>query len=306
MRMAYVAKDGRRFVAVRKGDTYVDLSRTGMKWSSGLTELLELGSAGLAAARVAANEAPASALVDPREVSFLRLNEPYCITCVGSNYAAHIRERGREFPKEPSCFMKTLSAFAAHGQPIERPANSEQLDYEVELAVVIGREGRYVPIESALEYVAGYTIMNEGSVRDFQARYNNVALGKNFPNSGALGPELVTVDELPPGAHGLRIGTRINGATVQDSTTADLVFDVPMLVSLVSHTVGLRPGDIIATGTPAGVGAAREPALWLKSGDTVEMFIEGIGTLTNRVVDTPAPAGGHGYARASYIPKVSE
>ncbi|HSV45499.1 MAG TPA: fumarylacetoacetate hydrolase family protein [Ramlibacter sp.] len=306
MRLAYLVMDGRRFVGVRKGDHYVDLAKSRMRWNSGLTELLECGEAGLRAARDAAEKAGAAEMVQAQAVSFLRLNEPGCITCVGSNYAAHIRERGRPFPKEPSCFMKTLSAFAAHNEALERPANSVELDYEVELAVVIGRAGRYVPIDRALEYVAGYTIMNEGSVRDFQARYNNVALGKNFPKSGALGPELVTADELPAGAQGLRIGTRVNGVTVQDSTTSDLVFDVPMLVSLVSHTVGLRPGDIIATGTPSGVGAAREPALWLKHGDTVEMFIEGIGTLSNPVVDVPAPAGGHGYVRAAYAPKVSE
>lgn len=306
MKLAYVMADGRKFVAVRKGDRYVDLSRSEMKWSQGLTELLALGQEGLKSAGNAAQSAPASAWVDPASVTFLRLNEPQCITCVGSNYAAHIRERGRAFPKEPSCFIKTLSAFSAHLQPIERPANSIELDYEVELCVVVGKAGRHVGISEALEYVAGYTIMNEGSVRDFQGRYNNVTLGKNFPNSGALGPEMVTADELPPGAQGLRVSTRINGQTVQDSTTADLVFDVAMIVSLVSHTVGLRPGDIIATGTPSGVGGARTPPLWLKPGDTVEMTIEGVGTLTNPIIDSPTTPAGHGYRREDYAPKVTE
>jgi acylpyruvate hydrolase len=306
MKLAYVVKDGRKFVAVRRGERYVDLSRSEMNWSQGLTELLAQGPQALDAAKRAADSASSSALVDPATVTFLRLNEPQCITCVGSNYAAHIRERGRAFPKEPSCFMKALSAFSAHQQPIERPANSIQLDYEVELCVVIGKPGRYVSVGDALEYVAGYTIMNEGSVRDFQGWYNNVALGKNFPNSGALGPEMVTADELPPGAEGLRISTRLNGVTVQDSTTSDLVFDIPMLVSLVSHTVGLCPGDIIATGTPSGVGGARNPPLWLKAGDTVEMTIEGVGTLMNPVIDSPTPARGHGYRRADYAPRVTE
>ena len=306
MKLAYVVKDDRRFVVVRKGESYVDLSRTSLKWTSGLTELLALGADGLASVQSAVDTAPKTALVNPGEVTYLRLNEPTCITCVGSNYAAHIRERNRPFPKEPSCFMKTISAFAAHNQAIERPANSIELDYEVELAVVIGREGRYLSIEESLEYVAGYTIMNEGSVRDFQARYNNVALGKNFPKSGALGPEMVTADELPPGAHGLRIGTRLNGEIVQDSNTADLVFDVAMLVSLTSQTVGLRPGDIIATGTPSGVGAARTPPRWLKAGDRIDMFIEGIGILSNTVVDAPVTAKGHLYIREAYAPKVSE
>jgi len=306
MKLAYVRLEDRRFVAVRKGSRYVDLSRTSMKWSSGLTPLLALGREGLTEAAKAADSAPESALVDPSAVTFLRLNEPECITCVGSNYAAHIRERGRAFPTEPSCFLKTLSAVAAHQEAIERPANSVELDYEVELAVVIGREGRYVPVSEALNYVAGYTIMNDGSVRDFQARYGNVTLGKNFPKSGALGPELVTADELPAGAHGLRIQTRVNGQRVQDSTTADLTFDVAMLVSLVSHTVGLRVGDVIATGTPSGVGAARTPPLWLKAGDQVEMSIEGIGTLINPVVDAASPSSGHGYRRDDYAPKIAE
>lgn len=306
MKLAYVAKHGRRFVVVRKGNQYVDLSLTAMGWNGGLTELLALGEKGLTAAKHAVDAAPEAAFVDPESVTYLRLNEPTCITCVGSNYAEHIRERGRPFPKEPSCFIKTLSAFSAHQQALERPANSVELDYEVELAVVIGREGRYVSIEDALNYVAGYTIMNEGSVRDFQGRYNNVSLGKNFPKSGALGPELVTADELPAGAEGLRIGTRVNGVTVQDSTTTDLVFDVPMLISLVSHTVGLQPGDIIATGTPSGVGAARVPPLWLKAGDQIEMYIEGVGTLSNYVVDAPEPVIGHQYDRAVYAPKVAE
>ena len=305
MKLAHVEKDGRRFVAVRQGDSHIDLSRTALRWSKGLTELLALGPEGLAAAQAAAAGADASALVDPAAITYLRLNEPQCITCVGSNYAAHIRERGKPFPKEPSCFMKTLSSFVAHRQPIERPANSEQFDYEAELVIVIGRAGRYVPIKRALDFVAGYALMNDGSVRDFQERYNNITLGKNFPASSALGPEMVTADEAPPGAHGLRISTRVNGITVQDSSTADLVFDVPMLVSLVSQTVGLRPGDLIATGTPSGVAAGMTPPKWLKAGDAIEMTIEGICTLSNTVVDAQAPAAGHGYDRAAYAPKVA-
>ena len=305
MKLAYVEKDARRFVAVRQGNNYVDLSRTALRWELGLTELLALGPEGLAVARAAAAGGDASALVEPASVKYLRLNEPHHITCVGSNYAAHIRERGKPFPKEPSCFMKSLPSFVAHGQPIERPANSEQFDYEAELVIVIGRTGRHVPIERALDFVAGYTLMNDGSVRDFQECYNNVTLGKNFPASSALGPEMVTADEVALGAHGLRITTRVNGATVQDATTADLVFDVPMLVSLVSHTVGLRPGDLIATGTPSGVAASMTPPSWLKAGDVVDMSIEGICTLSNPVVNAQVPAAGHGYDRAAYAPKVA-
>ncbi len=305
MKLAYVMKDDRKFVVVRKGESYVDLSKTSLKWNLGLTELLALGSDGLQQANAAAQKAPPDSMVNPDAVSYLRLNEPVCITGIGSNYAEHLRERNRPFPKEPSCFMKALPAFVAHKQAIEVPANSIELDYEVELAIVIGKTGRYISIENSLEYVAGYTIMNEGSVRDFQGWFNNVSLGKNFQSSGSLGPELVTADELPLGARGLRIGTRVNGVTVQDSSTADLIFDVPMIVSLVSQTVGLRPGDVIATGTPQGVGAARTPPLWLKAGDRLEMFIEGIGTLENTVIDAPCPPQGHSFVRSAYAPKVA-
>ncbi|HSV36717.1 fumarylacetoacetate hydrolase family protein [Ramlibacter sp. WS9] len=304
MKLAYVETDGRRFVAVRKGANFVDLSRSPLRWNKGLTDLLALGPDGLAAARSAVASADGSSLVDPAAVTYLRLNEPHCVTCVGSNYAAHIRERAKPFPKEPSCFLKGLPAFVAHRQPLERPGNSEQFDYEAELVIVVGRAGRHVPIERALDFVAGYTLMNDGSVRDFQERYSNITLGKNFPASSALGPEMVTADDVPPGAHGLRISTRINGSTAQDSNTADLVFDVPMLVSLVSHTVGLRPGDLIATGTPSGVAAGMTPPKWLKAGDEIEMSIEGVCTLSNIVVDALVAPAGHGYDRAAYAPKV--
>ncbi len=304
MRLAYVSNGGRRFVVVRDGAYYVDLSRTDMAWSRGLTELLEEGPAALQRVEQAVATAGAEARVDAVGLSYLRLNEPGCVFCIGTNYAAHIRERSRPFPVEPSCFIKSVAALVAHGQPIERPANSEQLDYEVELAVVIGRAGRYLRVDQALDYVAGYTIMNDGSVRDFQNRYGNVTVGKNFANSGAIGPELVTADELPRGAHGLRITTRVNGSIVQDSSTADLVFDVAMCVSLASQTVSLKPGDVISTGTPAGVGAARTPPVWLRAGDLVEMFIEGIGSLSNPIVDALAPAAGHGYDREAYAPIV--
>ena len=301
MKLAYVALDGRSFAAVRHEDHYIDLSRTSFNWTGSLGDLIRQGPDALAQAKSAAQTTDSSALVSVEAVDHLLLTEPRTITCVGSNYAAHIRERGKDLPKEPSCFMRSLASLVPHRQALELPANSVEFDYEVELAIVVGRAGRCIPIDQALDYVAGYTLMNDGSVRDFQSRYYNVTLGKNFPNSGALGPEMVTADELPPGANGLRIRTWVNGETAQDSSTSDLIFDVPMLVSLVSHTVGLRPGDIIATGTPSGVAAGQTPPRWLKAGDQVEMEIEGVTRLSNPVVNAPKAIAP--YSRSDYAPK---
>ena len=173
----------------------------------------------------------------------------------------------------------------AHEQPIVRPKVSTQYDYEAEMVAVIGKAGRYIPKESALEHVAGYSVFNEGSVRDYQLRTNQWTLGKNFDASGSFGPELVTSDELPEGARGLRIQCRLNGATLQDANTKDMIFDVATLVSVCSEAFELQPGDILITGTPSGVGLARNPQVWMKPGDVCEIEIEGIGLLRNTVAD---------------------
>ena len=169
-----------------------------------------------------------------------------------------------------------------------RPALSDNFDYEAELVAVIGRGGRAIPRDRALDNVAGYTLCNEGSVRDYQFKASQWAMGKNFDASGAMGPEIVTIDELPPGAAGLRVLCRLNGETVQDGTTDDLIFDVPALIAEISAVMTLEAGDLIVTGTPPGVGFVRKPPLWLKPGDTCEVEIEGIGVLRNPVIaETP-------------------
>lgn len=205
------------------------------------------------------------------------------IICVGLNYADHSAESGFAVPSYPALFLRVASSLIGHGAPLIRPRQSEQFDYEGELVAVIGRSGRDIPKETALHHVAGYSIFNDASVRDYQMKTTQWTPGKNFDGTGAFGPVLVTADELPPGGSGLRLQTRLNGQTVQDSNTDHLIFDIPTLVSQISEVMTLQPGDIIVTGTPAGVGLARKPPLWMKPGDVCEVEIEGLGVLRNTV-----------------------
>ena len=170
----------------------------------------------------------------------------------------------------------------------DRPRASEKLDYEGELVAVIGKGGRHIPRAAALSHVCGYSIFNDGSIRDFQLRTPQWTVGKNFDNTGPFGPVFVGADELPPGAHGLKIETRLNGRVMQSATTADLIFDVATLVALISEAMTLEPGGLIITGTPAGVGAARKPPVFMKAGDICEVEVEGIGILRNPIVDEAA------------------
>lgn len=205
------------------------------------------------------------------------------IICVGLNYADHIAEMGRPMPEKPVIFTRFADSLVGAADALVAPGASEQFDYEGEFAVVIGRRVRGVSREDALEAVFGYSIVNDGSVRDYQRHTPQFAPGKNFPASGAFGPAIVTPDEF--GVVGAqRIRTRVNGETVQDSTLDQLVFDVAALISYCSQWTELGPGDVIATGTPGGVGDGREPKLWLRSGDEVEVEVDGIGVLRNLVV----------------------
>lgn len=205
------------------------------------------------------------------------------IICVGLNYADHAAEGGFQVPSYPALFLRVASSLVGHGAPLVRPRQSDQFDYEGELVAIIGRGGRDIPKDKALDHVAGYSIFNDASVRDYQMKTAQWTPGKNFDGTGAFGPVMVTADELPPGAKGIRLQTRLNGMTVQDSNTEHLVFDIPTLVSILSEVMTLHPGDIIVTGTPAGVGLGRKPPLWMKPDDVCEVEIEGIGVLRNTV-----------------------
>ena len=206
------------------------------------------------------------------------------VICIGLNYADHSRESGFEPPGYPAIFSCYAGNLIGHGAAIQRPGASEQLDYEGELVAVIGKAGRHIPVASALDHVLGYSVFNDGSVRDFQFKSAQWTIGKNFDHTGAFGPALVTADELPAGCQGLRLQTRLNGQVVQSASTDDMIFDVATLVSMLSVAHALQPGDIIVTGTPAGVGLARKPPLWMKPGDVCEIEIERVGLLRNPVV----------------------
>jgi 2-keto-4-pentenoate hydratase/2-oxohepta-3-ene-1,7-dioic acid hydratase in catechol pathway len=205
------------------------------------------------------------------------------VLCVGVNYMPHIREMGRERPDKPVIFTRFADSIVGHGRPLLKPLASEQFDFEGELAVVIGKRARRVSKERALDYVAGYTCFNDGSVRDYQRHSPQFTPGKNFHASGAFGPWLVTVDEVPD-PRKLMLTTRLNGQVVQHESVGELCFDVPQLIEYCSIFAQLEPGDVIVTGTPGGVGAGRKPPLWMKPGDTIEVEITGIGTLRNPVV----------------------
>ncbi len=208
--------------------------------------------------------------------------QPDKILCVGINYAAHRDEMGRVDAPYPTLFTRFTSTLVAHGQPLIAPKASQQLDYEAELAVVIGKRARRLTLGNALDAVAGFTCFNDGSVRDWQQHTTQFTAGKNFIGTGALGPWLVTRDELP-NPSGLRIQLRLNGQTMQDARTDELIFDVPALLVYISTFTELVPGDIIATGTPSGVGSKRKPPVFLKAGDQVEVELEKIGVLRNPV-----------------------
>ncbi len=237
--------------------------------------------------RLARGAAPEIA---PADVRFLPpLERPGKILCVGINYAGRPGEyQNAEPPKYPSLFLRTPAAQVGHLEPLVRPAESEQFDYEGEIAIVIGKPGRRIREADALSHIAAYSCFNEGSVRDWMRHgVYNVTAGKNFDASGAFGPWLATADEVPD-PRDMRIATRVNGETVQNDSTANLIFSFARLIAYISTFSRLEPGDVIATGTPAGAGGKRNPPRWLKAGDVVEVEVSSVGVLRNAVIDEAA------------------
>ena len=218
-------------------------------------------------------------------VSFAPLvPHPNKIICLGHNYAAHIKETGRPTPEYPTLFAKYDGSLVGSMDPIVLPAVSESVDWEAEMAVVIGRPARHVAAADALGHVAGYSVINDVSVRDWQRRTTQFLSGKTFESTTPLGPWLVTPDELPPGGSGLSIRCLVDGEVMQDSNTSDLLFDVATTIAYISGIITLRPGDVIATGTPGGVGFARDPKIFLQPGQVLTTEIEGLGSCENRCV----------------------
>jgi 2-keto-4-pentenoate hydratase/2-oxohepta-3-ene-1,7-dioic acid hydratase in catechol pathway len=209
---------------------------------------------------------------------------PNKILCIGINYEAHRLETCRPGSDYPTVFIRFADTLLGHSQPILKPSASDQVDWEGELAVIIGRSGRAIPKSEALSHVAGYACFNDVSIRDWQRHTGQFSPGKNFPSTGPFGPWLVTTDDIPD-PHSLTLITRVNGKEMQRTSTDDLIFDVPALIEYISTFTPLAPGDIISTGTPGGVGHARKPPVYLKGGDSVEVEISGIGVLENPVIN---------------------
>ena len=266
-------------------ETLVDLSLLGLDLPADLKTLIATEGA-MAAAHAAALKAPATAIRTLSSVQLLPLiPNPGKIVCMGLNYADHAKEGGNARPEYPSFFMRGATSMVGHQSPIVRPKASTQLDYEAELAVVIGQRARHLTADNALACIAGYSCFNDASIRNYQRKSAQWTIGKNFDGTGPFGPWLVTPDELPAGAEGLRIQSRLNGKVMQDANTRDFLWNVVESLRIITECMTLEPGDVVITGTPAGVGYARTPPVWMAHGDVCEIEIEGIGTLSNPIVD---------------------
>ena len=282
MKLATFTADGRTSYGAVVGDGIVDLGKR-LKYA-GVLQVLRAGA--LDEARKAAAGAQPDLVLN--NVTLLPpVLAPEKILCIGVNYANRNAEYkdGSEQPKYPSMFFRTPGSLVGHEQPIVRPKASPQLDYEGEICLIIGKEGKHIAKERAMEHVAGYTLCNEGTLRDWvrHAKFN-VTQGKNFDASGSIGPYFVSADEIDPGKP-LHLTTKVNGETRQDDTTTNLIFSFADLLAYITIFTTLKPGDVIVTGTPVGAGARFDPPRWLKPGDVVEVTVPGIGTLRNRVAD---------------------
>ena len=284
MRFAVYLLNGRRGLAVDLGAGFRGLFRDQPGYPGDLDHLVA-HQADLAVAAKALN------LGQPISIDAVQLLPPFPnpgkIICIGLNYVDHSAEVGIALPAYPTVFARFASSLIGHGAPIAMPRQSTQLDYEGELVAVIGRGGQNISREEALDHVAGYSIFNDVTVRDYQLRTSQWTLGKNFDGTGAFGPFFVVSEALPAGCKGLNLTTRLNGRIVQDAAITDMVFDVETLIVSLSDAFTLSAGDIIVTGTPGGIGMSRHPPLWMKAGDVCEVEISGLGILRNSIV-TPA------------------
>ncbi|MGV8939259.1 MAG: fumarylacetoacetate hydrolase family protein [Allorhizobium sp.] len=277
MKLSTVALEGRTTWGIVEGETFFDVGAVLADTYADLKSAVRAGLATVGEAKAAAKSFATS------EVQWLPvIPNPDKILCVGLNYEMHRQETGRSIVENPTIFARFANSQTGHLAPIIRPSVSSDLDYEGELAVVIGKPGRYISREDALSHVAGYAIYNDGSIRDFQRHTHQFTPGKNFPDTGAFGPWMMTPDELGDLAP-LRIQTRLNGEVVQEAKFDQMIFDIARQIEYCSSFTRLEAGDVIATGTPGGVGAKRNPPLWMKPGDIVEVEIDRLGILRNPV-----------------------
>jgi acylpyruvate hydrolase len=288
--VAFEGRDGPH-LGVVEGDQAIDLQAADANAPSDLGEWLAKNNGELKPLADLAKKAPASAHKPLSGLNYtLPIARPGKILCLGLNYLEHVKEGPNRdnIPKFPTIFMRSLTSMVPHGQPIVRPEVTETLDYEAELIAVVGKRAKHLTADNALSCIAGYSCGNEGSVREFQRKTTQWDMGKNFDRTGGFGPWLVTADELPPAAKGLKIESRLNGKVMQSDNTDNMMFPIVDLLVYVTQGMTLEPGDIIFTGTPSGVGHARQPPVFMKNGDTCEIEIQGIGVLRNPVVDEKA------------------
>lgn len=279
MRLATTVQHGRAQLGVVDGSDWISLGAH----CADLRAALEAGADLAAAAKAAISNGTRLPLAAQTFAPLVP--EPGKIICLGLNYFDHAKEGGRDKPDYPWFFYRGKSSLMGHGQPGMVPKVSSKFDYEAEMAVVIAKKvPRHTPKDQALQYVLGYSCFNDMSVRDYQKRTGQWTIGKNFDATGGFGPVLVTADELAPGATGLRIQSRLNGQVMQDANTSDMIFPVDETIALLAECMTLEPGDVLIMGTPAGVGQARTPPVWMKAGDVCEIEIEQIGVLRNPIV----------------------
>jgi len=286
MRFVTFNANGEDRLGLRAGDEVIDLAKANPELPSDLVGLIRAGEDAMAAAKAAADKAGADARLGYADITFRPvIPNPGKIICLGLNYAAHAAEGGHDKPTYPSIFMRGAASLTGHEQPIIRPKASEQLDFEAEMVAVVGQRCRHVAEADGLSVIAGYSIFNEGSVREYQRKTSQWTIGKNFDQTGGFGPDFITADELPPGGAGLSIQTRLNGEVMQDDNTSNMLFDVKETIAILTECMTLEPGDVIVTGTPSGVGHARNPPVWMKDGDICEIEIGEMGILRNPILD---------------------
>jgi len=285
--LGFETNEGLR-LGVVEGDNVIDLQAVDAKVPVNLADVLAQNNGDLTSLGDIARRAPAAARRPLNGLKFgLPVARPPKIICLGLNYLEHVREgfSRDNVPKFPTIFMRCQTSLVPHQQPILRPKVTEQLDYEAEMVVVIGKRAKHLTMENAYSCLAGYSVFNEGSVREYQRKTSQWDMGKNFDRTGGFGPWLVTSDEVPPGGKGLKIQTRLNGQTLQSDNTDNMMFPVAEMLVYITQGMTLEPGDVIVTGTPSGVGFARKPPIWMKQGDTCEIDIEGVGILVNPIAD---------------------
>jgi acylpyruvate hydrolase len=288
--VAFEGQGGARLGAV-EGDQVVDLNAADSKLPADLGEFLAKNNGDTRPLADIAKRAPAGARKPLADLTYrLPVGRPGKILCLGLNYLEHVKEGPNRdnIPKFPTIFIRGLTSLVPHGHPIIRPQVTETLDYEAEMILVVGKRAKHLTAANALSCIAGYSCGNEGSVREFQRKTTQWDMGKNFDCTGGFGPWLVTADELPPGAKGLKIESRLNGAVMQSDNTDNMMFPIVEMLVYITQGMTLEPGDVIFTGTPSGVGHARKPPVWMKNGDVCEIEIAGIGVLRNPIADEKA------------------